>query len=250
MSLPSTKLPDWQTVDRPPTLPNNTIDLWLINLDPRGFQFPDPDDNPFSADELERANRFRFDRHRRQYLVGRGQLRAILAGYAGKTSADIAFDYGEYGKPMLASPIENLQFNLSNSHEMALVGVSRIEKIGVDLEYRDRHIWDVENLAQSVFTEQELSELSSYSADNCLIPFLSGWTRKEAYLKGIGKGLALPLKGFSVELNNGQSAPKISAPEWELASFWSAEDYLSAVAFPAGPIRPTLRFFMLNHPVV
>ena len=79
--MPDMNLPDWKRVNRPPTLPDNTIDLWLIDLNPPGFRFPDPDNNPFSADELERANRFRFDRHRRQYLVGRGQLRAILAGY-------------------------------------------------------------------------------------------------------------------------------------------------------------------------
>ena len=246
MSMPVVELPQWKRVNRPPTLPENTIDLWLINLDPPGFQFPQPQNNIYSTDELDRAERFRFDRHRRQYLVGRGQLRRILGGYTHTSPDEIKFSYGEYGKPMLASPAENLQFNLSNTHEKALVGFSYIEKIGVDLEYRDRHIWDVESLARSVFTEQELAELNKYSADEKLIPFLSGWTRKEAYLKGIGKGLALPLKDFSVELKNDQPNPKISVPEWNLASFWSANDYLSAVAFPASDARPRLRFFILD----
>lgn len=239
-------LPDWKTVSRPPALPDHTIDLWLIDLNPPDFCWPDPHDNCFAADELERAARFRFDRHRRQYLVGRERLRQILAGYTGVTAPEIVFAYGEYGKPQLAFPAVDVQFNLSNTHEMALVGVSRLEKIGVDLEYRDRHIWDVENLARSVFTEQEIGELDGYAADERLVPFLSGWTRKEAYLKGIGKGLALPLKGFSVALNNDEAAPAISATEWHLASFWSAADYLSAVAFPASEVRPDLRFFVLG----
>ncbi|MFT5193586.1 MAG: 4'-phosphopantetheinyl transferase [Cellvibrionaceae bacterium] len=238
------KLPNWTKVNRPPALPENTIDLWLIDLNPADFHFPNLSYSLYSADELERAARFRFDRHRRQYLVGRGRLRSILAAYTGTTPAEIQFNYGDHGKPALASPASNVQFNLSNSHEFALVGVSYLEKIGVDLEYRDRHIWDADGLAQSVFTEQEKAELAKYPADQRLIPFLSGWTRKEAYLKGIGKGLALPLTGFSVELENRQEAPSISADEWELASFWCTEDYLSAVAFPASPMRPHLRYFI------
>ncbi|MFK7802576.1 MAG: 4'-phosphopantetheinyl transferase superfamily protein [Anaerolineae bacterium] len=250
----SIKTPEWKTVDQPPILLENTIDLWLVDLNPAGYEFPAAVGSVFSTDELERAARFRFDRHRRQYLVGRQQLRHILGAYAQTNPADIQFRYGEYGKPFLASSashgLSEIQFNLSNSHEMALIGVSRLAKIGVDIEYRDRHIWDVDNLASSVFTDQEQAELAEYPADQRLIPFLSGWTRKEAYLKGVGKGLALPLKGFSVELKNSNASPDISIPEWGLESFWSTSEYLSAVAFPASQSRPDFRWFKFDESLI
>ena len=122
--------------------------------------------------------------------------------------------------------------------------VSSLKKIGVDLEYQDRHIHDVESLAQSVFTNEELAELGKYPADKRLIPFLSGWTRKEAYLKGVGKGLALPLKSFSVQLDGLEKSPSISIPDWQLHSFWSAADYPSAVAFPKSDPPPEIRYFL------
>ena len=222
-------IPKWQLAKSAAELVDGEIDIWSVNLDPPNYACIDQNTSLFSDDELERARRFRFDRHRRQYLVGRGALRHILAHYAGMQPEQIVFEYGEYGKPSIKS--FHIEFNLSNSHERAIVGVTQNGPIGVDIEYLDRHIRDVNALAESVFTEIEQAQLYSYASSERLIPFLSGWTRKEAYLKGVGKGLALPLKDFSVDLTNSTEEPSISVAGWRLKSFWSSEDYLCAVAY-------------------
>ena len=122
------------------TLPPGEIHVWSVRLDPP----PDRVEalgRPLSDDEWARANRFRFDKHRRQYVVGRGALRTLLAGYLGTRPELVRFSYGPRGKPFLAPdlagghPEKSLQFNLSNSDEMALVGFVRGVEIGVDIEF-------------------------------------------------------------------------------------------------------------------
>ena len=70
-------------------------------------------------DELQRANRFRAERHRERFLVGRGSLRCLLARYLAIDPWKVAFRYEDFGKPVLASNAE-LQFNLTHSHGLAL----------------------------------------------------------------------------------------------------------------------------------
>lgn len=240
-------LPQWRPADQAGELVAHTIDVWRVNLNPPRYDKLKQDISLFSTDELERGQRFRFDRHRRQYLVGRGALRQILSQYCNLQPGKIEFSYGEFGKPFLKeSPIA---FNLSNSHDQAIIAITLGPRIGADVEFRERHIWDVDALAKSVFTETEQAQLNSYSQKDRLVPFLSGWTRKEAYLKGVGKGLALPLKDFSVDLANAAEYPYISVREWQLKSFWSADDYLAAIAYPASMGSPSFRWFewTLSH---
>ncbi|MEM8858375.1 MAG: 4'-phosphopantetheinyl transferase superfamily protein [Chloroflexota bacterium] len=234
-------MPNWRNSELAGSLDGNSFHLWRINLNPAGYTDLVSRSDFFASDELERAKRFRFDKHRRQYLVGRKALRQILGFYLALEPQKVKFVYGEFGKPLVEQA--GVSFNLSNSHEMALIGVSPFESIGVDLEYKDRHIWDADALAKTVFTDLEQEELSQYPKANRLIPFLSGWTRKEAYLKGIGKGLAMPLKDFSVSLDNDEPNPLISAPDWRLMSFWVSDAYLAAAAYPKGEDSPEFKWF-------
>ncbi|HYL06858.1 MAG TPA: hypothetical protein VE075_12505, partial [Thermoanaerobaculia bacterium] len=84
-------------------LPSGEIQLWAVALDPA----PDAVERlgrSLAPDEWERARRFRFEIHRRRYVVGRGVLRALLGGYLGIAPEEVAFSYGPRGKPFLAGP--------------------------------------------------------------------------------------------------------------------------------------------------
>ena len=64
----------------------------------------------------------------------RAQLRRLLAGYLGRQAKDIRFVLGEREKPFLPEDLmahldEPLQFNLSDSKDVAVVGV----KLGLEL---------------------------------------------------------------------------------------------------------------------
>jgi len=181
---------------------DDEVHVWRIALD-RG----DGDSlrARLSSDELARAARFHFERDRTRFLVARAALREILAHYLGASPAEIAFVYGDHGKPALAPPHGDLRFNLSHSHGLALCAVTRGREVGVDVE-RIRELDDLEDLARSVFSARELAALHRLPEPGLLAGFFTGWTRKEAFIKALGEGLSHPLKRFDVSLEPGRPA--------------------------------------------
>ena len=67
--------------------------------------------------------------------------------------------------------------------------------------------------------------------------FYNCWTRKEAYIKAVGKGLAQPLDQFEVSLEPGEPARLLNLkgcpherPRWSLKSFTPELGYVAALA--------------------
>lgn len=88
-----------------------------------------------------------------------------------------------------------IQFSLSRSHEVAILAVTGESKVGVDLEYAlGRNSRDLSMRRQ--FTEEEQGFIEN--ASDSRKAFFEIWARKEAYLKGIGRGLTHPLAEFDV----------------------------------------------------
>lgn len=216
------------------TLGPGEIDVWSVRLDP-------PADRVeqlgclLTPDEWERANRFRFDKHRRQYVVGRGALRTLLAAYKGTRPELVRFTYGPRGKPFLADD-PGFFFNLSNSDEMALIGFVQGREIGVDIEYR-KPMPDCEQIAERFFSESERVVLRGIPADRKEEAFFNCWTRKEAYLKAVGEGLAAPLDSFDVTLAPGEPPRMLTlrgdaaaASRWFFEHLRPAPDYIGAIA--------------------
>src|SRR5258708_4784297 len=86
-----------------------------------------------SPDEQERAERFRFERLRNEFVFARGTLRVLLGSYLGRSPAELRFDYSPQGKPSLADN-HTLEFNLSRSEGMVAFAFALNRKIGVDVE--------------------------------------------------------------------------------------------------------------------
>lgn len=188
----------------PPDLGPGEIHVWSVQLDPPTEQV-EALGRVLSEDEWERARRFRFDKHRRQYVVGRGALRTLLAAYLGIDPKAVRFTYGPRGKPFLAPPLDGrgLQFNLSNSDELALVGFVLGRELGVDVEFL-RRMNDCEEIAERFFSDSERQVLRTIPFPAKQEAFFNCWTRKEAYLKAVGEGLAAPLDSFDVTLALGE----------------------------------------------
>jgi len=200
----------WPARALPPALelPAGEIQVWSIPLDPPAGQVAALAAT-LTPDEEARAARFRFDVHRRRYVVGRGVLRALLGAYLGARPADLRFDYRERGKPDLARPFRGsgLSFNLSNSEDLALAGFVRGGDLGVDVEYL-KEMPDLEEIATRFFSAAEVAALAGVPAERKKEAFFNCWTRKEAYLKAVGVGLAAPLDSFAVTLLPGE-APRM-----------------------------------------
>ncbi len=75
--------------------------------------------------------------------------------------------------------------------------------------------------------------------------FFRCWTRKEAYVKGRGDGLALPLQDFDVSLLPNEPARLLAtrpdsgdASRWELADLAAFTGYASALPFRNDSLTP------------
>ena len=156
--------------------------------------------------ERARAARFVFERHRLRYVVAHGLLRHVLSGYLATAPEELRFGRGRYGKPYLtATSGADLRFNLSHSRDRMLVAVGLGRELGVDLEYVrcDR---DVAGIARHFFSTAEVSALLAFPVRERCAAFYRCWTRKEAYIKACGTGLAMRLDSFDVSLEPGARA--------------------------------------------
>ncbi|HEX2034689.1 MAG TPA: 4'-phosphopantetheinyl transferase superfamily protein, partial [Chloroflexota bacterium] len=96
-------------------------------------------------------------------------------------------------------PAPALRFNLSHAAGLALYAFATGREVGVDLE-RIRHLPNPEGLAEMVFSPRERAVLYGAPAAERHVLFFNGWTRKEAYVKAEGDGLATPLEEIDVPL--------------------------------------------------
>lgn len=221
------------------TLSSNDVHIWRAALDQPALCV-EKLAQTLSEEEHTRAERFHFQRDRRRFIVGRGVLRTTLALYLGTDPSQLKFCHGPYGKPHLAAPTygagDALRFNLAHSHELALYAFTRGREIGVDLEYIRRAL-DVGQIAARFFSSGENAVLDALPTDQKQEAFFNCWTRKEAYIKAIGDGLAQPLHQFDVSLAPGKPARLLSvkgdpeeASRWSLKALIPAPDYVAALA--------------------
>ncbi len=176
-----------------------------------------------SADERRRAERFHFEQDRQRFIVARGLLRTILANYLGIPAARLEFDYGHHGKPAIKDT--QLRFNLSHSKSLALYAITRDRELGIDLEFI-RPMTEAEQIAQRYFSPQENAVFQALSPEQKPAGFFYHWTRKEAYLKAVGDGIAAGNDDFDEMVATDGARPN----RWFLRSFVPAANYQATVA--------------------
>lgn len=230
--------PQWQPATHPPPLTTDDVHVWRIALevgDPLLARLRDT----LADDERKRADRFHFEKDRRHFTAARGAMRILLAGYLTHRPEAVRFTYSNYGKPRLMD-VDNpsdLRFNLSHSHGLALLAVTRGRDIGVDLERLRDMERDGESLAERFFSPREVGALRSLPPELRREAFFHCWTRKEAYIKAQGQGLGLPLDQFDVSLHPDEPAALLATlhdpPEvrrWSLRRLNPGEGHVGALA--------------------
>jgi 4'-phosphopantetheinyl transferase len=220
---------DWQRVPPHPELAAGDIHVWRIRL-----ESPAPAESPLSAEEQQRARRLRDAQKRHHFSAGRAAVRNLLGAYTGTPPRELPFEFGPHGKPFL--PDSPLQFNFSNSGELGLLAVCCDRAVGIDIEYRDRNI-SVQRLAAHIFTAEEAATFQQLPDAELHAALLAAWTRKEAYIKALGRGFSLPLKSFSVAVPADaeravlhlQDATETPHP-WQFVPLAPHPDYLATLA--------------------
>jgi 4'-phosphopantetheinyl transferase len=190
--------------------------------------------------ERTRSARFQFERDQQRFIVAHGALRDLLGRYLETQPSRISFVYNAFGKPDLSPEFGNrLTFNLSHSAGLALIAIASASNVGVDIEYI-RAGSDYADIARHFFSAAEVDYLMALPSHAYAEAFFSCWTKKEAYLKACGEGLAIPLNSFSVPLTT-DPAPTpldlhvasrdiVPAKRWSLYTLRPAPGYAGALA--------------------
>jgi 4'-phosphopantetheinyl transferase len=180
-----------------------------------------------SAEERGRAGQFHFERDRRRYIARRGILRELIGSYLDCDPAAVAFVHNAYGKPAIERG--DLCFNLSHSHGMALYAFCRHAEVGCDIERRDPK-FAAEQIPERFFSPDEVRTLRSLPLNEQTEAFFNCWTRKEAYIKAVGRGLSIVLDSFDVSLTPGEPAALRRGCEgWSVQSFEPLAGFQAAV---------------------
>lgn len=188
-----------------------------------------------SRAERARAERFHRSRDRERFVVAHGETRRLLALLSGADAAALEFTTLGRGKPIIASPDSARQwmFNLSHSGEFALLAAALGAPLGVDIEEK-RPLKDLEQVAERFFSPAERSVLAKADEPSEDL-FFAIWTRKEAVIKTLGHGLAMPLAAFDVcEPGHWHTAPIFRPQELDGVSIPGDGWQVHALAVPPG----------------
>jgi 4'-phosphopantetheinyl transferase len=230
-------VPNWpdslsSTATSPGTPISEIIHVWAANLDLSANAFQSFAET-LSRNESGRASRFHFERDRKRYIAGRGILRAVLGKYLQMLPAEVPLVYGPNGKPLLQSSGRSttLHFNLTHSHDLALLAVTRAAQIGVDVE-AVRPLSDAHELVNRFFSARESAAFESVPEAEKPLAFFNLWTRKEAWLKATGEGIGHLLNKVEVSFLPGEPAELLTLPQ-DSKSRWTLTDLAPAPGFAA-----------------
>jgi 4'-phosphopantetheinyl transferase len=194
-----------------------------------------------SAEELERAARFRFERDRRRFVAGRAMLRTLAGAALGVEPASLQLAAGPAGKPALRGDGgAALRINLSRSGEVGVVALQTADEVGVDVE-AVRPFPAALAIARRQFAPGEYRAVRRLAPQVRDAAFFRLWTRKEAVVKAIGRGLSQPLAAFALALDAGAVPELVRLPGaggsvWLLPLPDPCPGYVAAVA-TVGPPR-------------
>jgi 4'-phosphopantetheinyl transferase len=200
-------------------------------------------------DEQRRSHQYRIPADQARFVLARSLTRMLLSHYLAIDASQLTLAVGPIGKLHLPPP-EPLKFNATHSGDMVLVALTRDADVGVDVEHL-RRVTKYEELAQRYYCEREIATLQALPPESRHRAFFLAWTRKEALLKGVGKGLTFPLCQVEVTLTPDEPAQLVQfgevagdAAPWRLLHLEPGEGYVGAVA--TTHVSPRLSLFHWN----
>jgi 4'-phosphopantetheinyl transferase len=217
----------------------NEIHVWLVPYDEIADErLHDAYRDLLDAAERQQEPRFYFPRDRRRYLVTRALVRTVLSRYLSIDPRDCIFSTNAYGRPDIVNAQARqacLSFNLSHTHSLIVLGVTRGRALGVDVENVSARQVSMD-IADRYFAPQEVAALTATPPHEQQYRFFEYWTFKESYIKARGMGLSLPLDKFSFHYRDDRTVEIAIHPEladdrarWQFWQFRPASQYLVAI---------------------
>lgn len=183
--------------------------------------------------EQQYASAFKNDQLHKRYVEIRARLRVLLGAAVNFPPEKLRIDIAEYGKPYLLD-YPDLAFNISHTENKMIVAIAYNCLLGVDIEScKDRA--NLSALVEKCFAEEEKNYWQQLPKAQQTRAFYQFWTRKEAFVKATGRGLALglrqcvinpedPIKFLRIPLAYGQ------ASEWFIRDIDLGESICGALA--------------------
>lgn len=201
------------------------VEIWIVDVN-AGTEAR-ADVATLSAQETERYATLDHDA-RAIAMTTRAALRQVLGKHLALAPADVQIVEGDDAKPTLTG--KELEFNVAHTTGVALIAVAQVA-VGVDVE-RIEIIApnEFDDIVAFVLTERELDELGRLPKGERLDAYYRVWTRKEAFVKATGEGIAgRPLPEVVVGVRVPALIEVIGMAEHDLAR-WTVVD----VDLPAG----------------
>lgn len=149
-----------------------------------------PENADMIANNLNENEKFKYKKYRNKTpLECRAVLRILLSKYLNTPPEKIAILETKSGKPYIEH--NALFFNVSHTDSAFLIAISKMGRIGVDIELLSGNE-DLNSLTDYVFSDDE--KLMHFDPGDENRYFLKIWTLKEAFLKATGIGLVNDLK--------------------------------------------------------
>ncbi|MER7824711.1 4'-phosphopantetheinyl transferase superfamily protein [Streptomyces sp. NPDC096097] len=153
-----------------------------------------------SAEERARYERFAEPADRARFATARALVRTAMGRATGVAPDLVRFDRrcrhcgGPHGKPWV--PGAAVKFSLSHSGGRVVLALAEHAEPGVDVERIAGR--QIARLAPRVLSARELLDLETVPPRDRPAAYHVYWTRKEAVLKAVGRGLSSSLRGITV----------------------------------------------------
>jgi 4'-phosphopantetheinyl transferase len=148
--------------------------------------------------ELEHIERLHFTHDKILYKLSHCMLRWVLSQYLNLAPEQIEFNINDFGKPRLKLN-SDIFFNISHTNGVAVMAVSKIEQLGIDIEKINSEK-EVSKVVTHYFHPEETNLIESLATGKKVKIFYTIWTLKEAYIKAKGLGLSIELNRFNFKL--------------------------------------------------
>ena len=177
---------------------SNEVHIWFIDIDIIHVDTTNLK-HFFSDKDIKKVQSIQTKDKKEKTIKRHFTLLKILSDYLHTEPSEIFLEYAEYGKPYLSSDCnkKNIQFNISNSWNHMIVGITLDNEIGVDIE-KIRTSVDYEKLIKRFFSEKEKEDFLQLDKDKQEQTFFQWWTMKESVMKAVGLGLYLPIHTFEL----------------------------------------------------
>lgn len=149
--------------------------------------------NFLAPHEIERAEKYHFKKDKNRFIICRALLKFLLANHINLDINKINIEVDSYKKPYLPNR-PSVYFNVSHAGDYGLIVIAK-HLVGIDIEYINKE-FDYKEILQNVFHQNEIDVIKTSKDQHHT--FYKFWTRKEAIVKAIGKGIDDDLKNIPI----------------------------------------------------